>query len=94
MTSGEPLHGQADLAATVEDFCAHQGDAEIARLLALMVLPRFAGHAAARALLESAIARLVRADADPLPVTAVEALTSAVQAVCARTRALPRPLQS
>jgi hypothetical protein len=94
MTSGEPFHGHAELAVSVEDFCARQGDAEIARLLALVVLPGFADRAAPRALLESAIARLVRADAEPLPVSAMEALTSAVQAVCARTRALPRALQS
>ena len=60
------------------------GDAEVARLLALAALPAADGTSRLRALVRSAIARLVRADAGALAAPGVRAVSSAVEAVCAR----------
>jgi len=78
--------------AEMDAYCARQGDAEIARLLVLVVLPAIERSGGARALLESAIARLVRADEGALTVPAAEALCAAVKAVSTRGAALPLPL--
>ncbi len=77
--------------AEMDAYCARQGDAEIARLLALVLLPVVEQAGGPRALLQSAIARLVRADDGELPAGAAESLCAAVKAVSLRG-ALPIPL--
>lgn len=76
----------------MDAYCARLGDAEVARLLSLILLPAVAEAGAARALLQSAVARLVRADGDPIPPPTADALLAAVRAVCARGGAVPLPL--
>ncbi|HUL58417.1 MAG TPA: hypothetical protein VLU43_04040 [Anaeromyxobacteraceae bacterium] len=82
--------------AELDAYCARQGDAEIARLLALVLLPAVEQTGGARALVHSAIARLVRADEGELSVPAAGAVCTAVKAVSARgaavaLRARPQP---
>ncbi len=78
--------------AEMDAYCARLGDAELARLLSLIVLPVVEQAGAARALVQSAIARLVRADGDAVPPPTSDALLAAIKAVCARGGAVPLPL--
>ena len=71
-------------------YLARLGDPEIARLLALVVLPALSRGGTARRLVTAAVARLVRADRGGLAPRAASALTQAVDAVCARQGA-PSP---
>jgi hypothetical protein len=63
------------------------GDAQVARLLALVGLPALSARGPARRLVRSAIARLVRADGGALADGAVRAVQSAVEATAAASPA-------
>ncbi|HSN92524.1 MAG TPA: hypothetical protein VLS93_14930 [Anaeromyxobacteraceae bacterium] len=76
---GEAPAGEVDL------YCQRLGDAEIARLLSIVVIPAVEGSEAAATLVRSAAARLVRADGGALPTRASGALAAAVAAVASRT---------
>jgi hypothetical protein len=69
---------------------ARLGDADVARLLSVVILPGLEGSEVAATLVRSAVARLVRADAGALPSRASSALAAAVAAMAARTPA-PTP---
>lgn len=85
MSENEP----AEPSREIELQLARLGDAEVARLLSIVVLPAVQGSEAAATLVRSAVARLVRADAGALPTRASSALAAAVAAVAARS---PTPL--
>jgi len=76
--------GRAAPAGEIDLYCARLGDAEIARLISILVLPAVEGSEAASILVRSAAARLVRADAGALPARASSALAAAVAAVASR----------
>jgi hypothetical protein len=82
-------HGSAGSGREVAAYCARLGDAEIATLLTLVVLPAVEGSAVAATLVGSAAARLARADAGAIPERAAGALAAAFAAVASRT---PTPL--
>jgi hypothetical protein len=76
-----------DGASELDLYFARLGDAQVARLLALVALPALSGPGPASKLVRSAIARLVRADAGELSGRAAQAVPAAVAAMAAPTPA-------
>jgi hypothetical protein len=84
-----PAFAEASAQREIDLYCERLGDAELARLLSILVVPAVEGSEIATTLVRSAVARLVRADAGALPTRASSALAAAVAAVASRT---PTPL--